>query len=630
MKRRFGGAFGDDSVDKGKESAKRRPLKRQRGQRGQKNDVDPASWVSASAIANYMLNDPIVDWLKQRRFWRGARSSAGAQADTASASASSQSYLMQQGIAFEKKVMEHIKATLGESAVATVCGDSNDIYKREKFAETIELMKKGVPVIYQGVLHNASDKTYGSPDMLVRSDRLEDIVGYDPMPEEIKHVASPRLNRRYHYVIVDIKFMTMQMCADGQHLVNSNRNPCIKGQLIIYNRALGKVQGYTPEQCYVLGRGYTYTSKGEQRKSGLCDMRLGVITPGDRDAPMLEKTMCAIEWVKEVREDGSRWVATPEPTRYELRPNMKNKYDTEYRQEKKEIADATGEITSMWFCGVRERDKFLSKGISAWTDPRCMMGEIGVRGVRGPTMDKMLRYNRGEICMGEQVIPKKITIEYFNWKREDELEFFIDFEATGGIVEDFGVFPDSKRDNTVFMVGLGFVIKGRFNYKCFAAKKLTDKGEKKMFAKFHDFVGKLSKKCRVDDPKFYHWSAAETRLYDEVVRKNPGVAWKRPRFCDFLTVMQDEPVLVRGVMGFGVKAVGKALYEQGLIAETWEKSDCNSGIDAMFQAAECYGKAKEQKKPVKKMQQFKDIIRYNYSDCKVMREIIEYLRKNHV
>ena len=56
--------------------------------------------------------------------------------------------------------------------VTTVARDYWQIRRLDKAHETFEAMQRGLSIIYQGVLWDGHNMTYGSPDFLVRSDVL--------------------------------------------------------------------------------------------------------------------------------------------------------------------------------------------------------------------------------------------------------------------------------------------------------------------------------------------------------------------------------------------------------------------------------------------------------------------------
>ena len=55
--------------------------------------------------------------------------------------------------------------------------ESYEARNENKFKKTVELMKKGVDVLYQPVLHDFDNQIYGCPDLLIRSDKINDIFG---------------------------------------------------------------------------------------------------------------------------------------------------------------------------------------------------------------------------------------------------------------------------------------------------------------------------------------------------------------------------------------------------------------------------------------------------------------------
>jgi len=92
--------------------------------------------------------------------------------------------------------------------------------------------------------------------------------------------------------------------------------------------------------------------------------------------------------------------------------------------------------------------------------------------------------------------------------------------------------------------------------------------------------------------------------------------------------MREEPVIIRGPMGFGLKTVARALKSHGLIATGWADSVVD-GLGAMVAAWRCYEEAKVNRTPVTALPLMEEIRRYNDVDCKVMQEALAYLRVHH-
>jgi hypothetical protein len=85
--------------------------------------------ISASSTRNYMLQDPIVDYLKLTN-----------QIDFDSFT----KHIMELGNEFEKHLINYIEM---KHPVVQIANHYTDSRKESKFIETIDAMKKGVPII---------------------------------------------------------------------------------------------------------------------------------------------------------------------------------------------------------------------------------------------------------------------------------------------------------------------------------------------------------------------------------------------------------------------------------------------------------------------------------------------------
>ena len=126
-----------------------------------------------------------------------------------------------------------------------------------------------------------------------------------------------------------------------------------------------------------------------------------------------------------------------------------------------------------------------------------------------------------------------------------------------------------------------------------------------------------------------HWSPAEVvtfeSAYNAAKERHLERDWPSPRWFDFLgEVMREEPVVVRGAFGFGLKAIAKAMHGHGLIDTLWDDGPAD-GLGAMVGAWWC----QDQGVPLMDLVLMSEIVEYNEVDCRVMMEAVCYLRAAH-
>ena len=222
-----------------------------------------------------------------------------------------------------------------------------------RYQITLEKLKEGVPIIYQGVVFDFDEKLYGIPDLIVRSDYLNKITNF-------KNTLLPENNveNGWYYVVVDVKYSNLVFKKDSDTLVNQGMFGCFKSQLIIYNKCLTKMQNYDPKIAFILGRKWQKKNKNGNNSFDY----LGKVDIYGNDKDIFEKTDLAISWLRDLKMNGSNWNVNNK----RLKPNMKCGYDDEWRSVKKEIALENNEITLFWNCGVRERKNADKNNVDSW------------------------------------------------------------------------------------------------------------------------------------------------------------------------------------------------------------------------------------------------------------------------
>ena len=141
-----------------------------------------------------------------------------------------------------------------------------------------------------------------------------------------------------------------------------------------------------------------------------------------------------------------------------------------------------------------------------------------------------------------------------------------------------------------------------------------------MIKDFWDFV---TEKSGDKEPLFYHWTKAEVTSYDKL-RKRHNVDLPSKNFYDLYDLFKKNNIVVKDSLGFKLKSIAKAMYKNNLINTCWDSNNpCSNGLKAMLLAYILYEDIKvvDNTEPI-----IKDIIHYNEVDCKVLWEILRFLR----
>lgn len=626
--------------------------------------TDWSQWVSATQIRNYIIDDPLVDWLEyytnqkkmsyikytngQCLYIDGATiknpqldeyllvNKFNYQVNTNSDFFGN---LLTKGSEFESNIVAQLYKTYTTNIVTIA--SYQQARSHDKYLNTVEHMKQGTPIIYQAVLHDHKTKTYGMPDLLVRSDWLNKLFK-KPVMSHKSATHGSKFNRKWHYRVVEIKYSTLHLCADGKHLRNDKTMLPYKGQLYIYNKIIGGIQDYTPFKSYIMGKRWMYL-QGSVKHCGDTFDRVAYINfhNVNKDRFIRAKTAKAIKWIRDLRSEGHKWVLFP-PTKNELRPNMCN-MDPTWQTVKTGIADRQNDITALWMCGPKNRAIADSNGIVNWRKQEVTSEDLGVTGDKvANTLQLIIEYNQDtqyvepfipiELLETKDLIyPKKIVNNNFQWKRhtKNTLEFFVDFE-TVDIISDTSM---------IFMIGVGHIVDTKWVFKSFCVKTMTMENEGQMLLEFHAYIHDITNTFKKEHPTFktanlYHWGHAEQSTYTRTMARHDNLIHKDLKittWCDFLTVFKDEPIVVRGALNFGLKTIVKAMYNNAFINTKWEENKITNGLNAMVYAYQEHLNCL--KNPETKLMDasiIQDIVKYNEIDCKVLWEIMTYLREHHI
>lgn len=579
--------------------------------------------ISATSIRNYMLNDPLIDYLKEYNIKSLTDIPMKKKYKVIQNNDIFVEHIMNAGNQFEDELIKLIMKNHKVVKVANFT-ESRQI---KKLNQTISLMKKGVPIIYQGVLHNHENNTFGLPDLIVRSDYINNLMGYYIISDEEAIKPATLLGTKFHYKIIDIKHSTIPLRSDGIHILNSENIPAYKGQLYIYTTALNKIQGININKAFIWGKKYSYESCNIKYNITNFLNKLGTVNFDDIDFEYVEQTQNGIEWIKTLRNEGSTWSLLPTPNKSELYPNMKNDKDGQWHEIKKELSENIGEITQVWNCGFKKRKLAHLHNVYSWKDPKFNSKLLKMNnGKKGPVIDKILSINRQK---RDKFRPKKIKYDRENWINIEEMEFYLDFETFNAnldsIIQDSEIIDDPNQ--FIFMIGIGYEKNKEWIFKSFIMENKTLESEEKMFNEFMEYINQVLYNENKKTCKMYHWSFAEVGSYNSFKSRhsNLKINDKHIIFYDLNKVFINEPITINGALDYSLKTIAKALKKHNLIKSIWDTtSQCSNGLNAMILADNLYNSNTDViNDPI-----MKEIIYYNEIDCKVLWEIHELMKKH--
>ena len=601
-----------------------------------------------------MLHDPLVDWL---RLYGEERDYIPRQElETYVEELDFLKFISERGQQFEAGILRLLEQ---EHEITQIAQDYRDIAKLDRAQETFAAMQRGAPIIYQAVLWDAQNLNYGSPDFLVRSDALREFFP-NAIAAADASAAAPDLGAgNWHYRVVDTKFATLHFNADGTHLDNSGSRPAYKAQLYIYNRMLGRLQGYLPPESYLLGRAWQVGTGRNARRCGNALARLGPVPQEGtvaNDVPIADEVENAVAWIRRLRAHGHQWRLLTTPSVPELYPNMSAVDDGEMMLDlgpgerepgddpdgpdghwagvKRWLAGELKELTQLWQVGFAKRNQAHEDGIYRWDAPEVTPASVRVDGPRtGPTLQQILDVNAEG---GPVVLPERIERTRGEWHATPNVEFFVDFEFCIDLDDDFTQLPDKGGQPLIFMIGCGHVENDQWHFRSFTTDHLTEDEEIRIIREWVEHMETVKDRLDPDNPqpRIYHWSHAEVTQLENAynsarVRHGENADWPQLGWYDFqMRVMRGEPVTVRGALGFGLKAVAKAMYANQLIETNWADSPVD-GLGAMVGAWRCNAQAQENGVPMTELPLMGEIADYNQVDCRVMMEIVRYLRIYH-
>jgi hypothetical protein len=196
---------------------------------------------------------------------------------------------------------------------------------------------------------------------------------------------------------------------------------------------------------------------------------------------------------------------------------------------------------------------------------------------------------------------------------------FLDVEYTNDIYDDFTLFPVSKDNSMLFMIGMTFINKNQLDYIHYTTDKLTQEYEYNILKKFLDFINEKYKKDK-SPVIIYHWSHADKTYLEKAFKKYPDLYHIYTiypiEYVDLLYIVKKTIVLP----SYSLKYIAKTLLNIDYDTE------CKNGLDAMCSIIQKNNNMNNNDK-LTDFDVTKDVIQYNKMDTLLLYKVIMYFLK---
>tara|TARA_B110000211_G_scaffold213414_2_gene253902 strand:- start:10949 stop:13111 length:2163 start_codon:yes stop_codon:yes gene_type:complete len=310
----------------------------------------------------------------------------------------------------------------------------------------------------------------------------------------------------------------------------------------------------------------------------------------DDNSKLLEKIARGVEWLTELIRDGEDFDVL-NPDRWELYPNMCNHSDYGWHSYKKELADNANELTTIWNIGINKRKELHHKGIYRWDD-------VEKEDVPAKVF-QIIKVNKS----------RKKYMNVVNSLPQGKKYFFVDFETVNNLSTD-----NFKANSLIYIIGCGYIHNNKWKFKQFKLNTYDLKEEKDMILKWINFMYGFKKEFLV-----CHWCSAEKTFFRQA-RERHSMKYNplENNFFDLCKYFIDNKIVVNGSFTYKLKNIAKALFNHQLIETNWADNEID-GLSATLYG--WYDLTNQDKSNVA------DTLHYNMIDCKVMYDIIKFIKK---
>jgi hypothetical protein len=435
------------------------------------------------------------------------------------------------------------------------------------------------------------------PDIIIHKDIFKEIFVH------VDHEELP------NYLVLDVLHLILHLSADKTDILNQGNIYYYKCKIALAISCLTHITDH--QYGFFLAKDYKHKDQFVNKKETIGRFR---ISPD-----YFDDIRDGVKWLKRLRQNHHSWVIHPKPSVIELYPNM-NCHNSHWSSEKNHLGHLLQEITLVWNISYEKRCKLIDQGITSWTDSRLFDAYELRNNLSTEIKQKMIHINQQTEI---KISPRKIKNRDFISSLNQTNTMILDIESVAYFDENESYFNDQHAPNDKPKICIIGTITNDGIFKDFTIPYLKNYEEKKIITHWISYLKKIFKEEKI---YMYHWGNAEKVYLKYMKHKYSDLRFPDIELIDLCFYFKKEPIVIQGCFGYGLKEIAKYLYNHNLIEHHW-KDDLN-GLDAMHLLLQFAKKANENKIPMKRYSKIKEIVDYNDMDCRVVYDIVMYLRTN--
>ena len=418
--------------------------------------------IPISRFSNYLLDDPILDWLEYHQESHDFQKEKSIFLD----------FYNQKMLRFKlAEINRFINLANSRSVSYKVLNPSIhnllDIYENNLLLkipydlnlleQTANAMEEGVGIIFMGQLAREIDEHFlwDTFDLIIKATSFQRLL--PQIYREIIMKSDNNIIKSMDYIPVKLKYTTLDFCKSSAYLTSKHK--------------LDKAKLGAISCCLVMDRHHQF----------------GII-PQEED---INKFKEGLNWLKQI----------PTTSLDDLYPNMKNHYDSQWHSAKVDIANEREELTQICYLNVESRNSLHERGIKR------------ISQLTPDLVDGLKNKRRILPHIIEKLYLPPLTLPTYS----PSVEIYLDFEHCTSLGTD---------ESIIFMTGVLVKHKDRDpQYHPFLVKHLTKQSEQEMLGKALSFISEQYNKKSTPVP-VYHWSHAEPVQLSKAGHKLPdGTYW---------------------------------------------------------------------------------------------------------